>query len=281
MLSFRLFVISFYPVRKMKKTLLILSFLIALIKPVFCQQLNIDSIIKVVVARNPRKANNFTTNNDSLYKRLPFSKPGAQRVKLITDLFSYGIYAELKQNIDMGYKILAWTKAHHDLIAEAVISADMGTIFVENGDKGTALQLQTVAMAAAKQSNDAQALGIVYQEAFSDADFSDRQLKYYVLQGLKFSKAAKDTLTIGWGYGNLAVYYNAAKKPDLLLSVTHFSICDSNCTISSSIFCAFMLDQFGVIKESLSAIKQQYECITNNQPSKKSFGWDNQKLIKT
>jgi len=197
-----------------KKTLLLLLIFFAFAKPVLAQLINIDSIVKVVAFRNKHYVNGLTLNKDSLYRRLPFTRPGTQRVKLINDLYYYGIYPDMKQEVDMGYKILAWAKAHHDLIAEAVICAEQATTLASNGDEAAALQLGTEAMAAAKAANDNQALGIVYQNTFAQPGISLLQARADAWQSLKFARAANDTLTICWGYGDLIIYYNNIKKAD-------------------------------------------------------------------
>jgi len=202
----------------MKKTLLLLLLFFAFAKPVLAQLINIDSIVKVVASRNKHSVNVFTLNKDSLYRRLPFTGPGAQRVKLINDLYYYGLYPDIKQEIDMGYKILAWAKAHHDLIAEAVICAEQGATMSQNGDEATALQLGAEAMAAAKAAHDNQALGIVYhniyQSTFARPGINLLQARSDVLQSLKFARAANDTLTICWDYEDLHIYYYNIKKTD-------------------------------------------------------------------
>jgi len=202
----------------MKKTLFLLLLFFAFAKPVLAQLINVDSIVKVVASRNKHSVNGFTLNKDSLYRRLPFTRPGAQRVKLINDLYYYGVYPDMKQEIDMGYKILAWAKAHHDLIAEAVICAEQATTMASNGDDAAALQLRTEAMAAAKASHDNQALGIVYhniyQSTFAKPGINLLQARNDVLQSLKFAHAANDTLTICWGYEDLFIYYYNIKKID-------------------------------------------------------------------
>lgn len=143
----------------MKKTLFLLFLFFAFAKPVLAQVINVDSIVKVVAARNKHSISGLTLNKDSLFRRLPFNRPGAQRVKLINDLYYYGVYPDVKQEIAMGYRILAWAKANHDLVAKAVICAEQGTTMASNGDDAAALQLRTQAMAAAKASHDKQALG--------------------------------------------------------------------------------------------------------------------------
>ncbi len=202
----------------MKKTLFLLFLFFAFAKPVLAQLINIDSIVKVVVSRNKYNVNGFIINKDSLYRRLPFTRPGAQRVKLINDLYYYGVYPDVKQEIDMGYKILAWAKANHDLIAEAVICAEQATTMASNGDEAAAVQLRAEAMAAAKAAQDNQALGIVYhniyQSTFAKPGINLVQARNDVLQSLKFARAANDTLTMCWGYEDLFVYYYNIKKND-------------------------------------------------------------------
>jgi two-component system NtrC family sensor kinase len=202
----------------MKKTLLLLLIFFAFAKPVLAQLINIDSIVKVVASRNKHSVNGLTLNKDSLYRRLPFARPGAQRVKLINDLYYYGLYPDIKQETDMGYKILAWAKAHHDLIAEAVICAEQGATMSQNGDEATALQLGAEAMAAAKAAHDDQALGIVYQNiyqsTFAKPGIRLLQTRDAALQSLKFARAANDTLTMCWGYEDMYIYYYNIKKTD-------------------------------------------------------------------
>jgi len=202
----------------MKKTLFVLFIFFAFAKPVLAQLINVDSIVKVVASRNKHGVNGLTLNKDSLYRRLPFTRAGAQRVKLINDLYYYGVYPDIKQEIDMGYKILAWAKANHDLIAEAVICAEQATTMASNGDEAAALQLGAEAMAAAKAAHDNQALGIVYhniyQSTFTKPGIKSLQARDNVLQSLKFARAANDTLTICWGYEDLFVYYFNIKKTD-------------------------------------------------------------------
>jgi len=201
-----------------KKTLLPLFLFFAFAKPGLAQLINVDSIVKVVASRNKHNVNGFALNKESLYRRLPFTRPGAQRVKLINDLYYYGVYPDIKQEIEMGYKILAWAKANHDLIAEAVICAEQGTTMASNGDDAAALRLRTEAMAAAKASHDNQALGIVYhniyQSTFAKPGVNLLQARNDVLQSLKFARAANDTLTMCWGYEDMFVYYFSTKKND-------------------------------------------------------------------
>jgi two-component system NtrC family sensor kinase len=202
----------------MKKTLLLLFMFFACAKPVLAQLINIDSIVKVVASRNKHNVNGFSLNKDSLFRRLPFARPGAQRVKLINDLYYYGLYPDIKQETDMGYKILAWAKAHHDLIAEAVICAEQGATMSQNGDEAAALQLGAEAMTAAKAVHDNQALGIVYhdiyQSVFAKPGINLLKARDNVLQSLKFARVANDTLTICWGYEDLYIYYYNIKKTD-------------------------------------------------------------------
>ena len=202
----------------MKKTLFLLFLFFAFAKPVFAQLINIDSIVKVVAARNKYHVNGLLLNKDSLFRRLPFTPPGAPRVKLINDLYYYGVYPDIKKEIEMGYRILAWAKANHDLIAEAVICAEQGTTMASNGDDAAALQLRMEAMAAAKATRDNQALGIVYhniyQSTFAKPGVDLLQARDNVLQSLKFAHAANDTLTICWGYEDLFIYYFNTKKAD-------------------------------------------------------------------
>ena len=202
----------------MKKTLFLLLLFFAVAKPVLAQLINVDSIVKVVAARNKNSVNGFTLNKDSLFSRLPLTRPGAQRVKLINDLYYYGVYPDIKQEIDMGYRILAWAKANHDLIAEAVICAEQGATMASNGDDAAALRLRTEAMAAAKASRDNQALGIVYhniyQSTFAKPGVNLLQTRDAALQSLKFARAANDTLTMCWSYEDLFVYYFSIKKTD-------------------------------------------------------------------
>ena len=198
----------------MKKTLLFLLIFFAFAAPAVAQVVNIDSIVKVVVSRNKRRTGEFTFNKDSLFSRLPFTKPGPQRVKLINDLYYYGVYPDVQQEIAMGQKILAWAKAHHDLIAEAVICAELATTMASNGDEAEALQLAKQAMTAAKASNDNQALAIVYQNTFSKPGISPPESRHDAFQSLEFARAASDTLTMCWGYEDLFLYYTSVKKPD-------------------------------------------------------------------
>lgn len=198
----------------MKKALFLLFLFFGVAKPVLAQLINVDSIVKVVASRNMHHVNGLTLNKDSLFRRLPFTPPGAQRVKLINDLYYYGVYPDIKQEIDMGYKILAWAKANHDLIAEAVICAEQGTTMASNGEAAAALQLATEAMTAAKASKDNQALAIVYQNTFTKPGISPLQARNDAFQSLKFARAANDTLTTCWAYEDLFIYYNNIKKPD-------------------------------------------------------------------
>jgi len=198
----------------MKKTLFLLLIFFAFTKPVLTQLLNIDSIVKIVTSRNEHRANGFTLNKDSLYERLPFTRPGAERVRLINDLYYYGVYPDMKQEIDMGYKILAWAKAHHDLIAEAVICAEQSTTMSSNGDEPAALELATEAMTAAKAARDNQALAIVYQNTFTKPGISPLQARDDAFRSLQFASAANDTLTTCWAYEDLFIYYNNIKKTD-------------------------------------------------------------------
>lgn len=198
----------------MKKTLILLTLFFVVGKPVFCQIINIDSIVKVVVARNKHHVNGLTIDKDSLFRRLPFVKAGPERVKLINDLYYYGVYPDMQQEIAMGYKILAWAKAHNDLIAEAVICAEQSTTMASNGEQATALQLANQAMAAAKSSGDNQALAIVYQNTFAKPGISLPQTREDAFRALKYAYAANDTLTACWGYEDLFIYYNNVKKPD-------------------------------------------------------------------
>jgi len=198
----------------MKKALLSLFLFFSFATPVLAQVINIDSIVKVVVSRNKRRTGDFTFNKDSLFNRLPLTKPGPQRVKLINDLYYYGVYPDVQQEIAMGQKILAWAKSQHDLIAEAVICAEVATTMASNGDEAEALQLAKQAMTAAKASNDNQALAIVYQNTFAKPGISLPQSRSDAFQSLKFAAAASDSLTMCWGYEDLFIYYTNVKKPD-------------------------------------------------------------------
>jgi two-component system NtrC family sensor kinase len=196
----------------MKKTITLTLLIFAFIGPNFGQRINIDSIIKVVIARNPRKASNVVVNADSLFRLLPATKPGATRVDLIYKIFDP--FGKAKQNVEMGYRILAWSKSHHDQISEAVIASELGTVLYSNGDKATGSQLETEALVPAKASGDNQALGIVYQNSFARADYTDSQMKYYALKAFKYSMAANDVVRVSWDYMDLASYYDQIKKPD-------------------------------------------------------------------
>ena len=202
----------------MKKTLFLLLLFFAFAKPVLAQLINIDSIVKVVAARNKHHVNGLTLNKDSLFRRLPFTPAGPQRVKLVNDLYYYGVYPDIKKEIDMGYRILAWAKANHDLITEAVICAEQATTMASNGDDAAAVQLKAEAMAAAKAAHDNQALGIVYhnmyQSTFAKPGVNLLQARDNVWQSLKFAHASNDTLTICWGYEDLFIYYFNIKKAD-------------------------------------------------------------------
>jgi len=196
----------------MKKNILLLLVLLALVKPVSAQQIDVDSIVKVVSARNTGKTHSLTVNADSLLKQLPLTNPGAQRVDLIYSIFN--VFANDKQNIEMGYRVLAWAKAHNDQISIAVIASEMGTVFSATGDKGTGSQLESEALAAAKQSGDNEALGIVFQNSFARADYTEPQLKYYALKALKYSMEANDMKRVSWDYTDLGEYYEFIKKTD-------------------------------------------------------------------
>jgi two-component system NtrC family sensor kinase len=196
----------------MKKPLILLLLCIAFTIPVIAQDINVDSIVKVVTARNPPRNSNLTLNSDSLFKLLPATGPGRERVKLIYKLYG-NPKANCNQTVDMGYRILTWAKTNSDLISEAVISAELGSTIRNNGDWHVATQLEVEAMSAAKKSGDQQALGIVYQNAPVRSDVHQNQIKNYALAGLKFSETANDIVGIGWGYLNLAAYYSAG-RPD-------------------------------------------------------------------
>jgi two-component system NtrC family sensor kinase len=198
----------------MKKTYALLLVFFACVTPILAQQVNIDSIVKAVIARNPRKENNLAFNKDSLLKRLPLTLAGPQRVKLVYDIFYTGIYPDTKQNIEAGYQILAWAKSHHDLVTQAVISAELGSLFASNGDKATGQQLELAAMEAATKANDKQALGVVYQNSFNRTDLSPAQWRDMSLKAIILSAAANDIQRVSWEYTNLSTYYTRFKKPD-------------------------------------------------------------------
>jgi two-component system NtrC family sensor kinase len=196
----------------MKKYIALLLLLSGIVSTTRAQQINLDSIEKVVIARNPRNAANAVLNKDSLFRQLTLAKPGAARVKLFYEIFN--LYSGDKENIETGYRILSWAKTHHDLITQAVVLAEMGSTIATTGDKATAQQLEIDAMAAATQAGDKQALGIVYQNIFNRTDITQLQIKEYALKALKLSKAAGDTRRVGWEYVGLALYYSQIKKPD-------------------------------------------------------------------
>jgi hypothetical protein len=62
----------------MKKISILLLLIIAVGIPAFAQEVNVDSIIKVVVATNSAQKSNPILNKDSLFKRLPVTTQAAQ-----------------------------------------------------------------------------------------------------------------------------------------------------------------------------------------------------------
>jgi hypothetical protein len=93
----------------MKRISILLLLIIAVGIPAFAQELNIDSILKVVISANSAQKNNPVLNKDSLFKRLPVTTSGRARVKLIYDLYD-ARYKNCDDNVEMGYRILAWAK---------------------------------------------------------------------------------------------------------------------------------------------------------------------------
>jgi two-component system NtrC family sensor kinase len=184
------------------------------------QNINLDSLIKVVAKQNRNKINDVPLNKDDLFRRFIIAKPGAERIKIIYELME-DQHTDSKQIVKTAYKFLKWTTDHNDLISEAVICAELAAILGENGDKDIALKLEGEALSAAKKSDDWQALGIVYVNLSQRSDIPRRQAMGFALKAIKFSGDAHDGIRISWAYVMLVYYYRDINKPD---SVKYYAI---------------------------------------------------------
>jgi signal transduction histidine kinase len=202
----------------MKKALYLVCLLI-IPAAIRAQNINLDSIIKVVAARNRNKTNHAPINKDELFHRFTSAEPGKERVKLIYELM-YDEHSDSKQIVKAAYTFLKWATDHHDPISEAVVCAELASIVSGNGDQDIAIKLYNEALSAAEKSDNSEALGIVYENISQRTGIKPQSSKDYAWKAIKFSLAANDSIRVSWAYVILVYYYRNIKLAD---SVKYYS----------------------------------------------------------
>src|ERR1700754_1583000 len=106
----------------MKKTLIFC--LIFATNQLFAQKINIDSLIRVAIARTNSANITGAQNHDSLFRAFVVATPGSARTKFIYKLINYG-QPTSKFGLKYHYKILDWARKNNDPVSEAIITAEI------------------------------------------------------------------------------------------------------------------------------------------------------------
>ncbi len=178
------------------------------------QKINVDSLIRVALLPKNNTRNTISPNRDSLFGQLPFAKSPKERIRLIYQIIGYGVQNS-KQGLKYHYKILDWARKNDDRISEAVVAAELGFNFYDNGDNTEGLKMDFAALKMAEKTGDSQAIGIAYGNLASCYYPVNISLqKFYWQKSLRYTQAGGQDLYYAYALDNLAYLANEEHKKD-------------------------------------------------------------------
>jgi two-component system NtrC family sensor kinase len=181
------------------------------------QKINVDSLIRVALSPKNNTRNMMSPNRDSLFEQLPFAKSPTERIRLIYEIIGYGVQNS-KQGLKYHYKILDWARKNNDRIIEAVVSAELGFNFYDNGENTEGLKMDFAALKMAEKTGNGQAIGIAYGNLASCYYPVNISLqKFYWQKSLPYTHAGGQDLYYAYALDNLAYLANEENKKDSAL----------------------------------------------------------------
>ncbi|QKJ33085.1 hypothetical protein HQ865_06220 [Mucilaginibacter mali] len=184
------------------------------------QQINVDNLIHIAIARARPVGTYAGQSHDSLFAAFRVAKPGKERTRIIYQIINYG-QPTSRLGLTYHYKILDWSRKNNDRISEAIIMAEIAFQLAQNGDVAEAIKMDLAALKLAEKTGDNEALGIIYDSlgcCFSNADdtftANNKQMIWYFGMGLKYSALAHNDIFISYDYGGLGAAYRVLHMPD-------------------------------------------------------------------
>ena len=162
-------------------------------------------------------------STDSLQDIIYKERTDSGRIKVIYEVLRHSGEIDPAQAIQLYRSVLELAKKNKDKVSESVVTAELGYQFILAGNTVQATQLILDALKLAEKTDNAQAIGIAYQNLGICYQYADpTKYKFYQQKAMEYSAAAGDDLFVCWELMNLSSIY-LSQTPKQLDSALSFA----------------------------------------------------------